>query len=157
MNDFFALLLYIAFVLGGLYYVQQGRRLNRQLAASRAWPTAQGVVLNSETKKRITSPGNKIRDSHVFHALIQYRYEVAGTHYTSEVVELGGRLRATPVQIQQQVSRYPSGTAVTVYYDPSDPSRACLLREGPGGWMSIIGGGGFVLLGAYLMLVELTT
>jgi hypothetical protein len=155
MNDFYILVLCAAFMFGGVYYLQQGLRLNRQLAASAQWPSVQGLVLQSESKKRLTTPGRQIRNSHVFYALISYRYEVCGNSYTGEVVELGGRLRATQRQIHDQVAQYPSGAAATVYYNPQDPREACLLRQGPGGWMSILGGSGFALLGAYLMIAEL--
>lgn len=152
MSEFYFVLLCVAFILGGLYYIAQGLRRRRQLSASAHWPSTQGVVLQSEAKKRLTSPGTVVRDSHVFYALIRYQYEVHGRRYESDVIELGGRLRATLPQIQSQVQQFRHGRAVTVYYDPQDPAQACLLRQGPGGWMNIIGGSGFALLGAWLLL-----
>lgn len=154
MSDSYTLLLAAALILGGLYYAWLGLQLNRRLAASAQWPSVPGVIVHSEAKRRLTAPGAPIRDSHMYHPLIRYRYEVGGQSYENDVVELGGRLRRTRRRMQQQVAQYPRGAEVAVYYDPRDPARACLLREGPGGWMKIVAGAVFAVLGCWLYLAQ---
>ena len=55
--------------------------------------------------------------------------------------------------VAETVSRFPVGQAVTVYYNASDPSEACLDRSAGVAPMLMMGGGALgMLLGGKLLL-----
>jgi hypothetical protein len=108
----------LAIVAAGVVLVVFGVYTRVQSLRSRSWPTAPGVI----TESRVDSSRN--RDGQWSHtARIRYRYTVDGKTYNGDTISYAkGLFDGASVQ----VSRYPQGSAVGVYYDPKDPASAVL-------------------------------
>ena len=88
-------------------------RLWNQGRVARKWPRTQGRI------ETVEKPD--------WRTLILYRYEVNGVSYKSDVVDFGGNKRsvfklASGVTIKGGVP----DQGVEVFYDPADPTKACL-------------------------------
>ena len=83
---------------------------------SRRWPTAPGHVVRSEVRG--------IRD------VIRYRYPIHGEEFEGTEVTLGGWPYPAARTAAERVRRYPTGTQVTVYYDPRHPTTMAILEPG---------------------------
>jgi hypothetical protein len=86
-----------------------------------------GVVLSSTVKVSSGSEGGS-----TFAARIKYRYPVAGREYVGDRYDFLGGSSSDGSYARRAVSENPPGKAVTVYYDPADPSEAVLRLEAPG-------------------------
>ncbi len=113
-------LIIFGLVLGGFGYVKL--KVSRESAA---WPTTQGRITMARLDR--TRSNNKTKYS----PRLSYSYTVKGAHYTghnvSAVTSYTSRSRAQAV-----LSRYPTGSAVTVHYNPDKPSSAVLEPGGSG-------------------------
>ena len=78
------------------------------------WPQTKGVITKS-------------RDAGDFLDLL-YVYRVDGTEYSSNRIDYSDGRRSS-LNSSKESERYPEGKEVTVYYDPSKPSRAVLAEE----------------------------
>lgn len=122
--------------------------------ASRSWPTVQGVVLSAEVKRSQTKHGNTTTWS--YRAVVRYDFQVDGKPYSGDkisFVDFGSRNASLA---NTRANRYAAGKTVTVHYDPSNP-QICVLEPGFSvfAWMSLIGGFGFLSVGAALGYVSL--
>ena len=91
---------------------------------ARKWPRSQGRI--------------EPREKPDWRTLIVYRYEVDGISYKSDVVDFGGNKRsvfklASGVTIKGGVAEQ----SVEVFYDPSDPSKACLYAGSRTMWLPL--------------------
>lgn len=108
----------LAIVAAGVVLVVFGVYTRVQSLRSRSWPTAPGVITESRVESSRKREGQW---SHV--ARIRYRYAVNGKTYDGDTISYAkGLFDGASVQ----VSRYPQGSAVGVYYDPKDPASAVL-------------------------------
>jgi len=110
---FFLGILLICFA---IWLRQMGRR-------SSQWPFIRGIIVASEL--RHTNDDTSVH--------IAYEYSISGKTYTSNLVSYSGLANAS-VERDALISRYPVGTKVSVYYDPSNPSRAVLQPGGSTTW-----------------------
>lgn len=95
------------------------------------WPTASGRIVASriEVKKGIKQPGTASKRHDYYSPAIEYQYSVGGKEYTASKIEayFGGKTSyAAEWQANQVLTKYPEGKNVLVFYDPKDPSRACI-------------------------------
>ena len=97
----------------GLYMAVQGER-------SRNWPTAPGIITESEVQSSRSLTGRRRRFRSVH---ITYRYPVNGTFYTNDVISYGKDFFENEYT---QVRLYSQGSRVEVRYDPGNPARAVL-------------------------------
>ena len=106
-------------------------RMWRKNAQTGNWPTVTGVIVSSELESQTNRHQRKpIR---TYGAAIRYAYEVEGKSYDSDQVQLGGTSETTEsADFERMVARYPEGTRVTVYYDPTDPATATIEPKKPG-------------------------
>lgn len=99
--------------------------LASQLDAKRRFRTTEGAVLSATIKTH--SDG----DETTYEPVIEYRYYVHGTAYTSkryafDMVSTSDRDYAASI-----VEKYPKGRRITVYYDPDNPAESVLHLEVP--------------------------
>ena len=112
----------VAMVVGTLLLIAAVVVTNAALAlistarGSRRWPTAPGRVVRSEARG--------IRD------VIRYRYPIQGEEFEGTDVTLGGWPYPSARTAAERVRRYPTGTQVTVYYDPRHPTTLATLEPG---------------------------
>jgi hypothetical protein len=104
----------------GLVVVNAGQ-IDRRLA-SRNWPTTTGTVIESE-----------IGHGRAYAPIITYSYQIEGSQFTSvsdgRAPGFGGKRRRFDAA-ETIAEEYSPGSAVTVYYDPSEP-KSSTLTPGP--------------------------
>lgn len=110
-------------IFGGVAYLiykrsQQGKALRE---AAQAWRSTTGTVLMSS-----------VQSGHAgtLYPVVVYQYEVNGQSYQSQIIKAGEQYLNIRIagQAQETVNRYPIGAAVTVYYNPDNPSVSALER-----------------------------
>jgi hypothetical protein len=113
-------------ILGGLGYFLYKR--NQQSMAYRQstqkWLSATGTILMSSVQSQYTG------GSHSTYPVVVYTYNVDGKNYQSQRIKAGEQFLNVRIagQAQATVNRYPIGTTVTVYYDPSNPVESALEK-----------------------------
>ncbi|MEK6751919.1 MAG: DUF3592 domain-containing protein [Chloroflexota bacterium] len=113
-------------ILGGLGYFLYKR--NQQSMAYRQstqkWLSTTGTVLMSSVQSHHTGR------SHSIYPVVVYTYSVDGKSYQSQRIKAGEQFLSVRIagQAQATVNRYPIGTTVTVYYDPSNPVESALEK-----------------------------
>lgn len=105
-----------------------------QAYTSPSWPTVQGQVIHSEVALHRDSDGDRM-----YSPDIAYNYTVNSQQYDSSQVGMLDGSTSIRGTVQDTVKRYPSGTTVTVYYDPEDPANA-VLEPGLKGGVLLLGG-----------------
>jgi len=88
-------------------------------SAMKKWPTTVGSILMSTLESRRTSNG-----SHAQYPVVLYSYHVNGRSYEGNRIAPGPLVGGTGAA--GIMARYASGSAVTVHYNPKDPSDATL-------------------------------
>lgn len=120
-------LIKLAFVLCGLALIGAAWWSAVMNAKAADWPDTPGLIVHSEHRQAPDGDNDSVR--------IEYDYQVAGqSHRGSKVSYAGGPAQAADKAAL--VARYPLGLAVTVYYDPADPSRAVLERAPSRAWIA---------------------
>ena len=96
----------------------------------RSWPAAEGQV----TSSRMVSYRSKGRTK--YRGEVTYQYPAAGAaYYGSRWSTFDGHAP------RSAVDEHPTGSAVTVYFDPAQPSYAVLSRDaGSGPWWILLAG-----------------
>lgn len=96
------------------------------------WPTAQGTITESDVDIRRTRDRDGHRKTRA-RVEIRFDYTVDGVPYSSDAAHvshlgLGGFLQSTTGRwtARRTADKYPEGSSVTVFYDPSDPARGTL-------------------------------
>jgi hypothetical protein len=120
----------LLFIVGGLLRLYSGVRKTRMVKDSKSWPTVTGKVLFSHLHREKTSI--EVAESawikaDIYEARIAYQYSVFGTKYTSHKVCLSPIRNVDQLEDAKKIiDKYPADSNVTVYYDPTNPSRAIL-------------------------------
>ena len=113
------------------YYARQAQ-VTADQADAKTWRPVAGTVLTSSVISRTIGPdGNQ---STLYSPLVNYQFQVGATMHTGTQLRPGDALDPShrfsserPEEAATIAGRYPSGAAVTVYYDPEDPAtRNCL-------------------------------
>lgn len=127
----------------GLGLIGVGAKVTLDARASQTWPSSSGEVLHSkvesrqETRSRRTPRGVRHPRTVTLHRpLVQYRYQVEGTPHIGTRISFYDAASDRAELARAVVARYPRGTAVTVFYDPLDPTRS-VLEPGEAEWLPI--------------------
>ncbi|MBK8572462.1 MAG: DUF3592 domain-containing protein [Holophagaceae bacterium] len=105
------------------------------------WPSVTGHVIES-----------RVDDTHLdmMKPVLRYRYEVGPQSYIGFRVSFSGYV-ASRSAMEKLIKPYSQGSAVTVYYDPQNPSSAVLNNTQTSDWLYWLAFGlGFLVLAAYL-------
>ncbi len=92
------------------------------------WPTVTGTITSSGVETRRTR-GRRGRPSTSKRAVVEYRYFAGGKQHTNDRVRVTDKskgFRIAQWNSQAIVDEYPTGTKVTVAYDPDEPSNSVL-------------------------------
>jgi Protein of unknown function (DUF3592) len=121
----FPLIFGSVFVLVGLVPIWLARRTFAKDRAISKWPRAPGTVTSATVRAssgRSKDPQGYYREYTVYQPVVQFTYTVDGR------VLQGDRLARSVVSstTRPDLSRYPAGQGVMVYYDPDDPSTGYL-------------------------------
>jgi hypothetical protein len=101
----------VALAAAGVALIARARRTSEV-----QWARTKGTVLSATVQVGTSGP------SPVESPLVFYTYQVNGEAFRGQRVRLQQRQCAA----SSIIARYPPGSAVVVYYDPSDPSNSAL-------------------------------
>jgi hypothetical protein len=110
-------LVFNVFVIGFMIYMQSASK------AALNWPSTQGKIKSS----RIHYHSSYSKSDPT--PWVEYSYDVNGKTYKSMSISPDGMLTNNQQQAEDFIARYPKGTDVTVYYNPGNPSKACLEKK----------------------------
>ena len=124
-------------VLGAIFLVIA--LVSRQKAqTSQSWPTAAGTVLAAELKEHVSHDYDDTPSTrYSFEPVVEYSYAVGAQTFTSRRIGYGAN-RFSRSQAQKTVERYPVGSAVTVHYNPTNPTEAVLETQASGSMLFLI-------------------
>ncbi|GIW79159.1 MAG: hypothetical protein KatS3mg105_0966 [Gemmatales bacterium] len=97
-----------------------------QRRAQATFKPVSAVVLTSRVRR---IPGDEGSDT--FRPEVKYRYEVDGQRYESDRFAFFAKGYSDYLEAKRVADRYPVGSTVTAYYDPSDPAKAVLDPHAP--------------------------
>ena len=145
------------FVMVGLGCLSLGVRNIVLAQKSSSWISTQGVILHSEVVSQRSAPPVHRRSSGrpTFGARVEYQYSALGREFRSSRVSFGDFSSGDVTHARSIVSKYPAGKAVTVYFDPHDPSLA-VLETGITTSTYLLGGIGFVFFAGGSVLAFVT-
>jgi hypothetical protein len=92
---------------------------------SKDWKELKGEILSSEIETlNITNENNK-----TYRAAISYKYSISGKQYISSRVFFGDRIHSSfKGKSLKLINKYPVGSIVSVYYDPSNLEESVLEK-----------------------------
>jgi hypothetical protein len=131
MGNTILILTTIPFVLVALFLLVMAMRSAGRARRIKNWPTVPGRVLHSGAESRRVSVEGGYTT--MFYPQIVYEYSVNGQRYHGTRISAGtevGRGNGGYVQAQTQ-KKYPVGTVVQVYYDPTNPQETALEAKSP--------------------------
>lgn len=128
---------------------------------SEDWPTAEGIITSSmidSYEERDTSTGDDDFPptyTTYYEPKITYSYSVNGAEYSSDKISFSRTRFVIQSDAQEVIEKYSTGTNVTVYYNPDNPSEAVLepgIQNSGGMICGTIGAVVFIILGALIVL-----
>lgn len=93
------------------------------------WSSVEGTITSSKTTVRTsshTSPGAPGETNATYFAEIQYSFEINGLSQVSDKVSFSRSSYGTESEARAVVDKYPAGSSVKVYYNPSNPTETIL-------------------------------
>lgn len=148
-------------ILFGLIFLVIGAALllaainqRKKAKAAQAWPTTAGVVLTSGLHEYQHYDSE---DEHMdvnYEPQVIYQYSALGKSYQGNHISIGN-ISYDYGTASRIIAEYPQGSAVTVHYDPADPSSSVLETRAAGGILSFILGFVFLLIGLAVLLFTL--
>jgi hypothetical protein len=135
------LILMIGLPLGLVFIVlaSQAWQAQRQSNAAHDWARTSGTVVSSEVAETAIPVRRNVsltsyRMTTRYASNIVYEYTVGGSRYQSATVHLGPAIISSDDSAaKRQAARYPIGSPVLVYYNPSDPKEATLNPQAGAG------------------------
>jgi hypothetical protein len=133
----------------GIGLIVFGLRDRKKAKATETWPTANGTILSARLDQQTRTERNQGRTytRTSYTPIIEYTYTVGGQTHQGSRIFPGTSMSYDHGTAQNIVNRYQPGAAVTVHYDPGDPTQAVLETKAKGGNLFLILGGVFALLG----------
>lgn len=117
----------------GLLLLVIGWFQGRDARAAKSWSQTQGEVMEAtvETYQYHSTEGGT---STGYRPRIIYGYRVNGRDYVGDRFNFGSKVHSNIRSFAENtVKKIPTGTTVTVYYDPQNPSEAALELSAPAG------------------------
>lgn len=99
-----------------------------EVRRARTWLSARGRIVKAASEMRPVKIGDGVAEMREF-AAVTYEFSANGKKHKGTRVSIGEDLGNNDVA--GTLIRYPSGSDVTVYYDPNDPTKCLLEREPP--------------------------
>lgn len=135
-KDILEILIPLVFIIVSIYVVMVSARSLRKANGSLRWQSTSGQILSP--RKRTVHYANGARHGGGTYEAevsdVNYSYTVDGTEYTGERISYG--VGGAHGSSKKAHAKFPPGSTVKVYYNPSDPSEAVLE---PGGQLGNLG------------------
>ena len=104
----------------------------------RSWPVIPGLILSSQVEM--------MEWRRPFGFRVIYRYEVDGREYRSNRIKTFSPSSSSPWLARKVVDRYPSGSTVSVRYNPKNHAESIVEPGGLGPLIFIVVAGAFLLI-----------
>jgi len=114
----------LVFIGLGVFVYRRSKMRDAAKQAAQDWASTMGMVTMSTVQIRRTG---RSRSEVPF---IMYQFQVNGSPYTGQTIKTGEQFFNVRVlgDAQKTIARYPVGTQVMVYYNPSNPQESALER-----------------------------
>ena len=115
-------------------------------ADAEQWPSVSGELISGEIEEIERRPGTVSIFNYRLN--LQYRYEVAGTIFENDKIQILDDDFATKSTADSELQRYRDLPTLTVYYSESDPATSILKPQAPrySNILTILGAIGSVVL-----------
>jgi len=134
----------------GIFLIYRTQQSKKKAQLSQGWPSTQGQVTDSHVSRSVSTDSDG-DTSTSFSARVEYTYQIGGQVYTGHNIAFGfNPSYSNQSKAQADAARYPVGSQVPVYYDPSKPSDAVLERQSSGSNVGMILGIIFIVIGVCL-------
>ena len=123
-------LLLLAFTAFGVVIARVGFVITRRSRRSAGWPRTTGTVLGGDMLRSETPTASDIRVGYsvTYEPHVRHEYAVAGRRYENARLTHAAQPQIPDsAAAQGQLSKYPVGGQVTVFYDPENPSDSVLV------------------------------
>lgn len=129
----------LVFLGGGGYMIYRSVQDRKKARASLTWPSTQGRVIESRVVESHSSDSDGDTTTN-YRPYIKYEYEVVGSTFTSDKLAIGPAVSTSNYRkSEEKVKRMPVGAAVTVFYNPDDPTDAVLEQRSNAGLLLTLG------------------
>jgi|AMWB02.1.fsa_nt_gi hypothetical protein len=146
------LILGILCIVAGALIILFGLLQARKASTAKArWAEAHGQILESHLQSQRSRSSSGI-SSTTYSPEVTYEYEVDGQTYTGNRLGFGSG-SFSEKKAKAKIAPYPAGAAVTVHYDPAEPSNAVLETVATNKGGALVLGGALIALGVITMLV----
>ncbi len=142
---------FIVCVIGGVFLWFGGRDITLA-CSSKSWPTSMGTVTESKVRhstsrssRRSHSGYRRTRTSHRYTPVVKYTYTVNELEYRGDTIAFGMGSYGNKNEASAVSRKYPSGSTVTVYYNPASPATSVLQPGNMVPGLLICAGGLFIL------------
>ena len=126
-----------------------------KLQQSKNWLSTNGKILSSDLDAQISTDDDGYQTT-TYLAKVFFTYEVNGNSYESDRVNFDYGMRTSNVRKPQSVvEQYPTGSDVTVYYDPENPQQSVLEKRVNGTFTTILVSAVFIAIGVVLAVTSL--
>ena len=125
----------------------------RKANATKAWPTAPGVILSSRLESHYSHDSDG-GSSITYSPEVEYSYTVDGQMHIARQLAVG-KANYDHFVASRKLTPYPQGAQVTVHYDPADPNNAVLETKAAGGVVLLTIGFIFAGVGVAFLIVQL--
>lgn len=137
------------FPVGGVLLIRQGIRSRRRHRRASTWPSVDATLDKCEVVTVIGTPTRH-------HIAVEYRYRVAGVHYTGNVFSLPPVMSPDWRAIEQQHRDVTGMQRFSVRYDPEAPAMSTVrVLESSGTAVHFITGGALLLFGIFIFTLAL--
>ncbi|MBK1791895.1 DUF3592 domain-containing protein [Persicirhabdus sediminis] len=93
---------------------------------SESWPSTQGTIITSELSRDDSYDSETGQKTTMYSANIVYEYSVDGVRRSCDAVSFVSVSGSDLTDARKNLSRYPYGMTVAVYYDPDNADDAIL-------------------------------
>ncbi len=126
-----------------------------KLQQSKNWLSTNGKIISSDLDAQISTDDDGYQTT-TYLAKVFFTYEVNGNSYESDHVNFDYGMRTSNVRKPQSVvEQYPTGSDVTVYYDPENPQQSVLEKRVNGTFTTILVSAVFIAIGVVLAVTSL--
>lgn len=126
-----------------------------KLQQSKNWLSTNGKIISSDLDAQISTDDDGYQTT-TYLAKVFFTYEVNGNSYESDRVNFDYGMRTSNVRKPQSVvEQYPTGSDVTVYYDPENPQQSVLEKRVNGTFATILVSAVFIAIGVVLAVTSL--
>jgi len=126
-----------------------------KLQKSKNWLSTNGKIISSDLDAQISTDDDGYQTT-TYLAKVFFTYEVNGNSYESDRVNFDYGMRTSNVRKPQSVvEQYPTGSDVTVYYDPENPHQSVLEKRVNGTFTTILVSAVFIAIGVVLAVTSL--